>query len=432
MKLQVIRAFLICTAMLFAASLHAALTIEITEGIEGALPIAVVPFGQDGSQLPVDVSAIVADDLKRSGRFAPLPEHDLIARPTRASQVNFRDWRLLGVDNLIIGKISATGPDRYDVHFQLFDVLRSQTLIGFSFQPTGSQLRRVAHQISDLIYKELTGERGAFNTRIAYVAVTGTGDQRRYALQVADSDGHDPKTIRSSSQPIMSPAWSPDAEQISFVSFENKRAEIYVQEIGTGKDTRVASFKGINGAPAWSPDGKYLAVTLSRDGNPEIYRLRRSDGSLTRLTFHPAIDTEPVWAPDGRSIVFTSDRGGGPQLYRMAATGGTPKRVTFEGKYNASGDFSPDGKRLTLVHRAGDGSYQIAALDTETALLRVLSDGRLDESPSFAPNGGMVIYATSAGNRGVLAAVSVDGRVKQRLRLQEGDVREPVWSPYLR
>ena len=432
MKTTLVRTLVLFAALTCLPSTYAALTIEITEGVEGALPIAVVPFGWGSTQpMPEDIAAIVAADLRRSGRFAPLADSDLVARPTQDSQVVFRDWRLLGVDNLVIGTVVPDGPDAYQVKFQLFDVLRGRQLIGFSFRPTRDVLRRVAHHISDLIYQELTGERGAFDTRIAYVTVTGSGDDRRYALQIADSDGFDPQTIRSSTQPIMSPAWSPDSSRIAFVSFENKQAEIYVQEIATGEQTKLAGFKGINGAPVWSPDGKYLALTLSRDGNPEIYRLRLADGSLERLTSNPSIDTEPAWSPDGQSIVFTSDRGGGPQLYRMPAKGGTPKRLTFEGKYNASGDFSPDGERLSMVHRSQDGRYQIAALELQTGVLRVLSDGRLDESPSFAPNGGMIIYATEASNRGVLAAVSVDGRVHQRLRAAEGDVREPAWSPFL-
>lgn len=416
---------------LLAGSAHAVLTIEISEGVEGALPIAVVPFGWQAPQpLPEDVSGIVAADLQRSGRFAPIPAHDMLSRPTDPAQVNFRDWRVLGVDNLVIGRIEPTGTDSYNIRFQVFDVLRGGQLIGYTIPATRAQLRRAAHHIADLIYEALTGERGAFNTRIAYVTAAGSAKSRLYELQVADSDGYGPQTIVRSKEPIMSPTWSPDASRIAYVSFEKRRAEIYVQDMRTGTRSVAAKFAGINGAPSWSPDGSRLALTLSRDGNPEIYVLRVADGQLTRLTQSPAIDTEPVWSPDGRSIVFTSDRAGGPQLYQVPASGGQAQRLTFEGSYNASPDFSSDGRRLALVHRDSSGNYRVAVYELATRQLRVISDGRLDESPSFAPNGRMVLYASQAG-RGSLAAVSVDGRVGQRLKFQEGDVREPAWSPFL-
>ncbi|MFN2309764.1 MAG: Tol-Pal system beta propeller repeat protein TolB [Gammaproteobacteria bacterium] len=417
---------------LFAGSAQAVLTIEISEGVEGALPIAVVPFGWSAPQaLPEDVAAIIAADLQRSGRFAPVPARDMLSRPTQAAQVNFRDWRVLGVDNLVIGQIEATGTDSYNIRIQLLDVLRGGGVAGFTLPATRAQLRRAAHQAADLIYESLTGERGAFNTRIAYVTASGSGKGKLYELQVADSDGYGPQTIVRSKEPVMSPAWSPDASRIAYVSFEKRRAEIYVQDMRTGQRSAVANFAGINGAPAWSPDGTRLALTLSRDGNPEIYVLRVADGGLTRLTQSPAIDTEPAWSPDGRSLVFTSDRAGGPQLYQVPAGGGQAQRLTFEGNYNASADFSPDGRRLALIHRDGSGNYRVAVYELASRQLRVISDGRLDESPSFAPNGRMVLYASQTGSRGNLAASSVDGRVGQRLRFQEGDVREPAWSPFL-
>jgi TolB protein len=410
---------------------RAALTIEITQGIDGAVPIAVVPFGVSDNRYspPQDVSAIIAADLARSGRFAPVPEKNLIARPVTVDQVRFQDWRTLGVENLVIGQVEPAGADQYRIQFRLFDVFRGRQITGYSLPATADRLRYVAHRISDIIYEALTGEPGAFATRIAYVISETLNGKKTYKLQLADSDGYNPKMLLSSGQPLMSPAWSPDGRQLAYVSFEKRRAAVFIQDIGTGKREELSAFAGINGAPAWSPDGRSMAVTLSRDGNPEIYSMRLSDHKLKRLTVGAAIDTEPVWSPDGKSIVFTSDRGGSPQLYRMPVQGGRAQRITFEGNYNASADFSPDGKTLTMVH--GDsGSYRIATLNLDSGLLRVLSDGRLDESPSFAPNGSMIIYATEAGHRGVLAAVSSDGRFRQRFSLQEGNVREPVWSPF--
>jgi TolB protein len=409
---------------------QAALTIEITQGVEGAVPIAIVPFGWTGAgAAPENIAAIVSSDLSRSGRFEPLPDRDLVAHPTDAGMVKFQNWRMLNVDNLVIGQLSETSPGQYTVRFELFDVYRGKQILGYSFPTDTRDLRRVAHHISDLIYEKLTGEKGAFNTQIAYVTTSGSGKNKTYTLLVADSDGYNPQTILRSGQPLMSPAWSADARQIAYVTFENKAAEIYLQDVASGSRRKVASFPGVNGAPAWSPDGRRLALTLSQDGNPEIYIMEIGNGALKRLTSNPAIDTEPVWTPDGKALVFTSDRGGSPQLYRIAAWGGQPKRLTFEGKYNAGADISPDGSKIAMVH-GNDGSYRIAVLDLKSGATRVLTDGRLDESPSFSPNGSMIIYATDAGNRGVMAAVSVDGRFRQRLSIQAGDVREPVWSPF--
>jgi len=410
---------------------QAALTIEITGGAEGALPIAIVPFGVEGQGLPPEnVSAIVTNNLKRSGRFAPLPEKDLLARPHQGSEVNFRDWRALGSDYLVVGKVRATAGGQYNVQFELFDVFRGARITGYSIPAGAQELRRAAHQISDIIYEKLTGQPGAFNTRIAYVTVSNVAPkQQSYALQVADADGYNPQTILTSKQPLLSPAWSPDGTRLAYLSFENKRAQIYIQEVASGKRELLASFPGLNGAPAWSPDGTRLALTLSKDGNPEIYVMNLASKILERLTSNPAIDTEAAWSPDGQRIVFTSDRGGKPQLYVMPAGGGNAQRITFEGDYNARGRYSPDGKLLAMVHGAR-GQYRIALLDLETRALRVLTDRTLDESPSFAPNGAMIIYATHDGKKGVLAAVSVDGRVQQRLLLQEGDVREAAWSPF--
>jgi TolB protein len=424
---------LLVLLLLLTQPAHSDLTIEITQGMEGAIPIAVVPFGGNDTAGAgqENVAAIISSDLSRSGRFAPLPDRDLVSHPTDIAQVQYQTWRMLNVDNLVIGKVDAASPQQYNVQFQLLDVFRGMQLIGYSFAASSDELRRVAHHISDLIYEQLTGEKGAFNTQIAYITTTGTGTTKSYTLMVADSDGYNPQTILRSSQPLMSPAWSADGSQIAYVSFENKAAEIFLQDVATGARRKVASFKGINGAPAWSPDGQRLALTLSQDGNPEIYVMDLNSKALKRLTNSPAIDTEPAWSPDGKSIVFTSDRGGSPQLYRIAAWGGQPQRLTFDGKYNAGADFSPDGRKLAMVH-GESGAYRIAVLDLDSGLFRVLTDGNLDESPSFSPNGSMIIYATEAGNRGVLAAVSADGRFRQRLSLQAGNVRAPVWSPFQR
>jgi TolB protein len=409
-----------------------ALTIEITQGVEGAVPIAVVPFGWSGpGAAPENIAAIISSDLSRSGRFEPLADRDLVAHPTSTDMVKFQNWRMLNVDNLVIGTLTETAAGQYSVRFELFDVYRGKQILGYSFPASDRDLRRVAHHISDLIYEKLTGEKGAFNTQIAYVTTTGSGKNKTYTLLVADSDGYNPQTILRSGQPLMSPAWSADASQIAYVTFENKTAEIFLQDVASGSRRKVASFPGVNGAPSWSPDGRRLALTLSQDGNSEIYIMDLGSKALKRLTRNAAIDTEPVWTPDGRSLVFTSDRGGSPQLYQIAAHGGQPQRLTFEGKYNAGADISPDGSKIAMVH-GNNGVYRIAVLDRKSGVTRVLTDGRLDESPSFSPNGSMIIYATDAGNRGVMAAVSTDGRFRQRLSIQAGDVREPVWSPYVK
>ncbi|GAB4344922.1 MAG: Tol-Pal system beta propeller repeat protein TolB [Gammaproteobacteria bacterium] len=430
-----INLFLVVLALLggvVTPSARAALTIEITQGIEGALPIAVVPFGWDGATAPPqDVSAIIANDLRRSGRFAPIPEQDLIARPHDGTQVRFADWRILNVENLLVGRVRAMGPDAYVVQFQLFDVFKGAQLAGYSIPANRENLRRTAHHVADIVYETLTGQRGAFNTRIAYVVAlpAGVDDNARYQLRVADSDGYEPKTILRSPEPLMSPAWSPDGEQLAYVSFENGQPEIFLQHVKSGQRRSVSRYPGINGAPAWSPDGTQLALTLSRKGNPDIYVMDIVSGTLRQLTRNFAIDTEPAWSPDGSQIAFTSDRGGRPQIYQVPARGGRPKRLTFEGSYNARPAFSPDGKQLVFVN-GQENKFRIAIMELESGLMRILTDGTLDESPSFAPNGSMLLYATRDRGRGLLAAVSADGRVHQRLVPEAGDVREPAWSPF--
>jgi len=419
--------------LLAAGSARAVIDITIEEGRVDALPIAIVPFGWEGGsapQPPEAVEEVIASDLRRSGRFAPVPFGDLPARPSEGADVRFSDWRLLGTDNLVIGNVRRLASGQFQVRFRLYDVLRAAQLSGFEFTVGPADLRRTAHHIADLVYEQLTGERGAFNTRIAYVTETGAGtDDRRYALNVADSDGFNAATVLESTQPVMSPDWSPDGGRLAYVSFEGRRPQIFVQDLATGGREEVAAFPGLNGAPSWSPDGTRLALTLSKDGNPEIYILHLASRRLQRVTDNAAIDTEPDWAPDGKSLVFTSDRGGRPQVYRVSAFGGRAERVTFQGNYNARATFSPDGSKLALVHSDGDG-FRIALLDLQNNALRILSDSRLDESPSFAPNGSMILYATTDTRGVALAAVSVDGRVRHRLAVGGTNLREPAWSPF--
>jgi len=419
--------------LLFSTQAWAVLEIDITQGVQG-LPIAVNPFSWQGDgDAPLDLAKIVDANLARSGQFSPLSREDMLSQPNSIFEVRFADWRALGMNYLLIGKLRFIAETkRYQVEFRLYDVQQSQQIEGRLFSSIkASQLRRVAHNISDLVYEKITGMPGAFNTLVCFISADGIGKKRRFKLHVADSDGHAAKTILSSKEPLMSPSWSPDGRRLAYVSFEKAKAAIYVQQINSGKREQVAAFKGINGAPSWSPDGKSLAVTLSYKGNPDIYLLDLQSKKLQQLTGNSAIDTEPVWTPDGHSIIFTSDRSGGPQLYEIAVTGGRAKRLTFEGNYNSSAAISANGQHIALLHRQ-QGQYQIAVLERKSGFLRILTDGSLDESPSFAPNGSMILYASSYRGRGILGAVSLDGRMKQRLSLSGNDVREPVWSPYLK
>lgn len=409
---------------------NAALTIEITGGIEGALPIAVVPFDTSrlSSKLPVDIAGIVASDLNRSGVLKSMERTRLPANPHYSNQVQYARWRTAGQDYLVVGRVLEKSPGLYNIEFQLLDVLKQKQLVGRSMPAKKRNLRSRAHQISDFIYEQITGTRGAFNTRIAFVRAQKDA-ARKYVLQVADTDGFNAQNVLESDEPIMSPSWSPDGKSLAYVSFENERPEIFIQHLATARRSKVAGFRGLNSAPSWSPDGKFLALVLSKDGSPDIYTLNTATKRLKRLTTHRSIDTEPVWASDGRTIIFTSDRAGSPQLYRIDVGGGRPKRVTFEGRYNTAASLSPDGKFIAMVH-GERGQYKIAQYERETGNLTVLTDSTLDESPSFSPNGKMVLYASTRGNNGFLYAVSIDGRAKHKLSDQAGDIREPVWGPF--
>ncbi|MGB5456211.1 MAG: Tol-Pal system beta propeller repeat protein TolB [Gammaproteobacteria bacterium] len=415
-------------AVCFSQTANAVLKIDITEGIEGATPIAVIPFKWNGASklVDADLSEIVSSDLARSGKFSPAPAAELLARPQRAEDIHFKTWRVAGIDHLVIGAVNMKPDGQFRVEFRLFNVYRGEQVLGYSFNATRATLRAIAHQISDLIFEELTGLPGAFNSRIAYV--TSSGNPVKYRLQVADTDGYNPQTLLTSKEPIMSPVWSPDGSRVVYVSFETGLSAIYIHNIHTGEREKVASYEGINSAPSWSPDGKTLAMTLSKEGNPDIYILSLKSGTLRRLTRHWAIDTEPAWMPDSQSLVFTSSRSGKPQLYQLSLDKGSrPRRLTFDGNYNANASVSADGKVVAYVHGANN-SYKIAVLYLDTRIMQILTDGPLDESPDFAPNGTMVLYASQDKGKAILAAVSTDGRQKQRLALSDGEVREPSWA----
>ena len=414
----------------YAAASQAVLKIDITEGFEGALPIAVIPFQWKGANKLAhgDVSAIIMSDLARSGKFSPVAEKDLIARPQTLADVHFKTWRIAGMDHIVIGSVTRQPNATYKIEFRLVDILKAKQVLGYSFTATDKTIRGVAHQISDYIFTHITGLPGAFSTRIAYVTTKRDGKSQVSRLQVSDTDGYDPQTLLTSDQPIMSPSWSPDGSKLAYVSFESGQAEIFTHDIRTGVRKSRSKYKGLNGSPVWSPDGKKMAMTLSKDGNPDIYILNLADNKLKRITNHWSIDTEAAWMPDGQSIVFTSSRSGKPQLYKQAARPGVkPERLTYEGNYNASATVSPDGKTVAYVH--GEGSvYRIALLELATKSSRILTDGPLDESPEYAPNNSMILFASQERKQAVLAAVSVDGRQKQRLAFTDGEVREPAWA----
>lgn len=418
---------------LVAIQASAELMIEITKGSDTALPIAVVPFtNKGGVPIPFDVAKIVANDLQRSGDFDTLPTSRMLSLPDTLEQIHYRDWRLLGQNYVLVGQITFSEyAKKYEVRYELVDVYSQKRLLGEVISAGKKGLRKLAHHISDAVYEGITGVKGAFSTKIAYITLKQlTKNKREYRLQVADADGQNSYTLFKSREPMLSSAWSNDGKQLAYVSFDSGRPAIYISNVKTGKQRKVTGFKGLNSAPMWSPDDASLVMTLSKDGNAELYRYNLASKKVERLTNHYGIDTEASWSPDGKELVFTSDRSGSPQIYRMNLNDRTPERLTFEGRYNARPHFSLDGKTLYFVHQVS-GDFHIASIDMESGEKRILTSTPLDESPSLAPNGRMIIYATRRDNKGVLAVVSVDGGSKYFLPSTHGEVREPAWSPFL-
>lgn len=421
---------LLAAAVLMPLAAPAQLRVDVTQGVADPIPVAIVPFAA-ASDPGLDIAGVVQHDLESSGRFRALARSSMRSQPSKASDVQSADWRALGSNYVLVGRVSPADGG-FNIGCDLVNTYTGQLMGTWQVSANAVSLRNGAHRISDFVYEKLMGTRGAFATRIAYVAVSGEPPRQHFELRVADADGENPKVVLTSDQPIMSPAWSADGEWLAYVSFENHISSVFVQRVRTAERHMVSARAGVNGAPAWSPDGKHLALALSgSNGNLDIYDLDLATQALARLTDNPAIDTEPVWSVDGKQIYFTSDRSGGPEIYRLDV--GNPQRVqrmTFGSSYNARARLSPDGKQLAYVTREGS-DYRIAIQDVASGNMRVLSSGRLDESPSFSPNGMTLIYSSRQGSAGVLATVSADGLVTQRLNsTTDAEVREPVWGPF--
>ncbi len=420
--LRVLKNVAVLSLLLTALSARAELTIEIVGAGEHQIPVAIVPLGGD-EILSAAINAVVVGDLQRSGLFRMV---DTVGKtPHEPGEVSFSDWQALGADALAIGSVGhADG--KITVKFRLYDVLKKTPLAGEVVSAKESQLRAIGHRISDLIYEKLTGDQGVFSTRIVYVNRNG----ERFKLIIADSDGYNEQTVLDQNEPIMSPSWSADGKQIAYVSFETGHAAVFVQSVFSNQRKLIADFRGSNSAPAWSPDGKQLAIVLTRDGSSQIYLIRPDGSDIRRITFSGAIDTEPNFSPDGQYLLFTSDRGGSAQIYRLPLAGGLEQRQTFGEGSNYSPRYNPDGKSFVFTHRA-NGQFYISTQDFQTGQMQILSDGGWEKKPSYAPNGKLILFASESHGRGILASVSSDGRVKQRMYTQSGDAREPVWGPHL-
>jgi TolB protein len=421
-KISFLRGFAIA-GLTLSTLVHAQLRIETSGVGANQIPIAIAGFA-DESIAPQQVTAIIKADLARSGFFKIIDTGNAMSEN---SPINYGDWKSRGADALVIGSVQRLADGRFDVRYKLLDTVKSAQLSALALAAPPQFTRVTAHKIADDIYEKLIGARGSFATRIAYVTKAGN----EYRLEVADSDGEGTNVALRSNEPIISPAWSPDGTKVAYVSFENKKPVVYVQNLATRQRIVVANFKGSNSAPSWSPDGSKLAVALSRDGLTQVFMVNADGSNLRRLTNTNGIDTEPQFSADGKSIYFTSDRSGGPQIYKMSASGGDAQRVTFSGSYNISPRISPDGKTLAYISRR-DGRFQLFVLDLTNGQEQRLSDTVKDESPSFSPNGKYLMYATESGRRGSLAVVSVDGHVKHRLTTQAGDIREPTWGPFMK
>ena len=422
---EAFKALFISLALLAAWPAWAQFRVEVTGVGMTQLPIAIAAFKGDDAA-PQKIAAIVQADLERSGQFRAVDASGQAMDET--SRPDMTVWRQKGADSLAIGSVTRLADGRFDVRFRLWDVVRMQELGALSFVVTPGDLRLTAHKIADFIYEKLTGEKGVFSTRIAYVTKAG----QRYNLWVADADGENAQAALTSPEPIISPAWAPNGSQLAYVSFESRKPVVYVHDVATGKRRLVANFRGSNSAPAWSPDGRTLAVTLSRDGGSQLYTLDAAGGGEPkRLAQSSSIDTEPVFSPDGRSIYFVSDRSGGPQIYRMPAGGGNPERVTFNGDYNVDPAISPDGRWLAYVSRIR-GAFKLQLMELASNTVTSLTDTTADESPSFAPNSRLIVYATHLQGREALMTTTLDGKLKARLSGQGGDIREPDWAPYLK